>query len=320
MRSVYFDQDYALGAGHFRENIADPLYRTSVPFGAVWKTPDRYARLVVGHPYWYVGFKPEPWESPSPQDMFSGLSPFQQVVHCKNAAILLFSIPEIDPHQHVRLRGGPRWAKPAPSDKPLQSCFAYYPKSVDEKVRTGAGFFLREGDVYIAIRPLRDGADWSDSAFADYERIDMPGDVTGCVVEMGSKPEFQSFAAFQTRVAALPIDTSALESRKRVAYTTTRGHRLEIQYAERGWLPKASVDERPLDFDQWPISESPYLTCRDRMLDINDGKQGLTIDWRGETPIYTYFEIVDGERRETGREFIGDDGALRREGKAGESK
>jgi len=53
----------------------------------------------------------------------------------------------------------------------------------------------------------------------------------------------------------------------------------------------------------------------DRELDINDGRQGLTIDLNGETPIYTYFEIIKGDRHVTGREFIDADGNLKRDGR-----
>jgi hypothetical protein len=313
MRSVYLHDNYAFGAGYFRENIFDSFYRTSIPLGAVWRSNDAYARLVVGHPYWYVNYKPQPWDAPSPEDMWSGVSPFQQVVHHENAAIVLFDIPEIDPYQDVKLRWGPDWAKADPAENPIQSCFAYFPESVDQRVQTDAGFFLREGDVYIAIQPLRGQGHWSDCAVHDYDRIDMPGSVTGCVVEIGDKDEYGSFEAFQDRVAKAELDASALLSDKRVSYVSTRGHELDIRFNHDGWLPHASVNDKPLDFDAWPICESRFVTCRDRVLDSHDGRQGLTIDWRGESPVYTYFDIVDGKRQVTSREYIEADGRLIRE-------
>lgn len=47
---------------------------------------------------------------------------------------------------------------------------------------------------------------------------------------------------------------------------------------------------------------------------MNDGRRGLTIDWRGRTPVYTHYRIADGKREQIGRESIGRDGGLRKEG------
>ena len=314
LRSVYFHEDYALGAGNFREHVADPQYRTTVPFGAVWRSANAFARLLIGHPYWYAAYKPDTWASPSPEDMWSGTSPFQQSVHWENAVILLFDIPEEDPYREVRLRWGPGFAPHGRRDKPIRSCFAYYPESMDERVRTAAGFFLREGDVYIAIRPLSGGAAWAGSAAPGYKRIDLPGARTGCVVEIGSAGEYGSFAEFQARIAQAKLDTAALATDKRVRYESTRGHLLEISHVSPGGLPEASVNGEPLDFNSWPTCESPYLTCRDRVLDVHDGRQGMKIDWQGTAPIYTYYQMHGGVRRDIGRESIGCDGRLVREG------
>jgi hypothetical protein len=311
VRSVYVSEDYALGTGNFRENILDPQLRTNVPFGAVWRSPDANCSLVVGHPYFYPDKPVGPWGGTSPEDMWSGTSPFQQTVHWENTAIVLFDIPDRDPYAGTNFRWGAPIMKPVkPREKPIQSCFAYFAGTVDQRVQTDAGFFLREGDVYVAIRPLAEGAQWNMSKMDGYDRLDMPGAVTGCVVEIGDKSEYGSFEAFQQRVSESDLDTSRLTSDKRVSYVSSRGHRLAIQFNHDDWLPHASVNGEALDFDAWPICESPYVTCRDRVLDVHDGRQGFTIAWRGDSPVYTYFDIVDGKRHVTGREYIGADGSL----------
>ena len=313
MRSVYFEEDYALGVGYFKKNIYDSLYRTMIASGAVWRSKNQYARLVVSHPYWYANYKPQPWESPSPKDMWSGVSPFQQVVHNENTAIFLYHIPSVDPYEDIKLRWGPRWAPPARSEHPMQSCFAYYPNTMEEKKQVYGTFFLREGDVYIAVRPLREDAFWADCAMTGYARIDMPGAVTGCVVEIGDKKEYGSFKAFQNQIANAKLDTTRLLGNQHVSYVSTRGAKLEIQFNHDGRLPDALVNGTPLAFNNWPICESPYVTCRERVLEIHDGKQGLTIDWRGNSPTYTYFDIINGERHTSSREYVNNAGRLIRE-------
>ncbi len=144
----------------------------------------------------------------------------------------------------------------APRENPIQSCFAYFAETVDECIQSDVGFFLREGDIYIAVRPLAEGARWARSKMAGFDRIDMPGAVTGCVVEIGDKAEYGSFASFQKRVAGAHLDTSELTAVKRVSYVSTRGHKLDIRCNDDGcrsglkvgpsWLSVAPVHRRPL--------------------------------------------------------------------------
>ena len=81
-----------------------------------------------------------------------------------------------------------------------------------------------------------------------------------------------------------------------MVYQTSRGHVLDLRHQaaddvsdsdRSGWLPDASINGVPLDFDRWPTCESPYVSCRDRVLDVNDGRQGFTIDWQGDLPVGT---------------------------------
>ncbi len=101
-----------------------------------------------------------------------------------------------------------------------------------------------------------------------------------------------------------PIDTSRLPSAKAVDYTSSLGHRLSVAHIPDTWLPDASVNGTQLDFSQWPISESPYVSSKDPVLDVNDGRSGFTIDWSGAHPIYTHYDLRDGNRIETSRRFL----------------
>ena len=100
------------------------------------------------------------------------------------------------------------------------------------------------------------------------------------------------------------MDVTHLTSTKTAAYVSSRGHRLSVASVAGTWLPEASVDGVKLDFDRWPISESPFVSCADRVLDVNDGRNGFRIDWRDETPFYTYYEIRNAQRADTSRRFL----------------
>jgi hypothetical protein len=303
MRSVYVARDYAMGAGYRHEDILDPIVRHAAPFMVAWRSLDPRNWLIVSHPYWYTARKPEGSDEPIGTDDWSGVSPFCQMVHWENATVLLFDIPQRDPYEGQAGVGSPLWSSERTTEL-VQAAHVYVPDTIDEKAETPAGVFLREGDVYIGIRPLRPGARWEEGGHEGFERLVLDGGLVGAAIEVGDRREFGSFKGFQQKVAGTELDLSRLASEKRVTYKSTRGHTLDIRHNSEGWLPHASVNGAPLDFDRWPTCESPYVTCRDSVLDVNDGRQGFTIDWRGELPEYTYYNLAGGRKTITARERI----------------
>lgn len=126
---------------------------------------------------------------------------------------------------------------------------------------------------------------------------------------MGDRAEFGSFQEFQKRITDCELDTSRLDDHKEVTYTSTRGDKLHIQHQSvpnryNDWLPNSSINGATLDFAEWPICESPYVKSRDRVLDVNDGHAGFTIDWSGDLPEYSYYNLVNGTPVITRKEFI----------------
>ncbi|MFZ5830694.1 MAG: hypothetical protein ACOY3P_11435 [Planctomycetota bacterium] len=295
LRSVYVARDYGLGVGYFREARLDTRYVDSIACGAVWRTSDQQSLITVSHPYWYAGFKPHDWPTVTPDDMRGGHSPYQQAVHWENAAIVLCVIPATDPQAKTRVPGDPAWPVTRLKE-PVQACFVHVPDEADERVETRAGYFLREGDVYLAIRPLVGGSTWDRSRLPRTMRLTLTGAVTGCVLEMGDRAEYGSFSDFQQAVGRAELDTSRLQSEKAVTYRSTRGHALHIRHLPEGGLPDASVNGTKLDFDRWPISASPYLNSENGVLDVNDGREGLTIDFSGDLPRYTHYQLVGANR------------------------
>ena len=223
-------------------------------------------------------------------DDWSGTSPFFQMVHWENSAILLFDLPKDDPYAGQAEGNNPKWTSSRPS-KLIQRAHAYIPDTMDEVVTNEHGVFLRAGNVYIGIRPLGGRAFWEDGGHEGYRRLVIEGDLVGAAVEVGDQAEFKSFSQFQERVSKADLDTSQLQKEKRVRYCSTRNHDLDIRFNSEDWRPIASVNGVKLDFDRWPTCESPYLTCRDGVMDINDGTSGFKVNWQDDLPEYTYYEI-----------------------------
>jgi hypothetical protein len=154
MRKVYRDRLFAIGTGNFRwVPGGDYADQDAVSFNIVWSSADRFRYLECNQPYWTSDGEtpdrhPDSWEKGS-------ISPFQQTAHHENTAIVLYNIPEKDPWP-----GAPspsKWAwRDGHAEKLLARGQFRYPKSVDETVEKGGWIFLREGQVYIAAKPLRD--------------------------------------------------------------------------------------------------------------------------------------------------------------------
>jgi len=303
MRSVYVDRDYAVGASYRHENIMDPVQRTAIPFSIVWKSADEHNRMLAVHPFWYTAYVDEKTKREFGDEDWMGVSPFMRMVHWENAVIVMWDIPETDPYEGKFGPGSKKFASKR-HPKQIRSAFLYVPETVDQKAQASGIFFVREGDVYTAIRPLATGANWQPSIHDGYMRLALPGATVGAAIEVGDKREFGSFDAFQKKIAATTLDVSKLAERKRAVYTSTRGDLLDLRHKTPNWLPDASVNGVKLDFARWPTCESPYVTCRDRVLDVNDGHQGFTVDWRGDLPKYAYYDITPTGRKVTKRMYI----------------
>ncbi|MDP6040925.1 MAG: hypothetical protein QGG64_20415, partial [Candidatus Latescibacteria bacterium] len=287
-RSVYVHRHYAMGAGARIEDILEPTLRHAHSFSVIWRDTSPYNWLFFVHPYWYTNRQQN--GKPLQEEDWSGTSPCFQMVHWENAAVLLFDIPENDPYAGQAEGNNPKWTSNRPG-KLIQRAHAYVPETMDETVTTDQGIFLRSGEVYIGIRPIGGRAFWEESDYQSYRRVVIEGDFVGAAVEVGDRAEYESFSRFQEKVSATELDTNNLRTEKRVQYHTTRGHHLDIRHNPDDWRPIASVNNIALDFDQWPTCESPYLTCRDGVMDVNDGTSGFKVNWKNDLPEYKYYDI-----------------------------
>ncbi len=105
--------------------------------------------------------------------------------------------------------------------------------------------------------------------------------------------EHGSFGAFQQAVKNNPlrVDWNALE----VRYTSTRGNELRFRYDTNysedaddfiKIVPDLWINGqlREVNFNDWPLAESPVMTLKDRILRIEQGGERVEVDWSGELP------------------------------------
>jgi len=227
-------------------------------------------------------------------DIF-GFSPCLQMVQKENAAVLFYYIPRIDPFKDYRQKGA------SASDRLqelIQECFVYIPKTVDERIQTESGFFIREGTTYIAVIPFSPQAEWKESERKDFLRIGIPGEFTGFAIEMGDKNEYETFEQFKAHFSRKQLDLSRLKTDRFVRYTSSRGHVLTIRHTGFGTgLPESTIKGQQIDWVDYPTIQSPYVSANDYVLDVNDGLSGFAVDWRKDYPSYSYYRIENGKKK-----------------------
>ena len=301
MRSVYIARNYALGASYRHENIMDPIVRNAMPFVVAWRSGHLRNWLHVAHPYWYTLRKGNDGK-PLGRNDWSGTSPFLRMVHWENAAVVLSGLPARDPYAGKAGKGSAKFLSERGEDV-VQCIFVYAPDTL-ERVQQEEDYFLRDGNVFVSLRPFGGQAAWEQAPQEGFTRLAIAGTKVGFAVEVGDAAEYGSFEAFQQRAARTVLETSDLVAHTRVAYVSTRGHKLDIRHTAKGWLPDASVNGVQLDFDAWPTGASPYLSCRDMVLDVNDGREGFRVDWTADLPSYSYYRIEQGRKVVTRREWV----------------
>ena len=219
----------------------------------------------------------------------------------KGTAIALFNIPVADPWVG-RSRADWRPLRDGHYDNLIQEALVRYPKSIDQKTETDGWIFLREGDVYIAIRSLKDYTIDTNYVPAgdEFDVVRSAFARTGFIFDIATKEEFATFEAFQIAVNQNPpiVDWERLS----VTYENVKGDTLTATWNP----PKYDVPEGervpvrpdikvnggvvPIDSDFLngkAVMKSPSVELVDRVLRLKTPAGQLEVDWRGKVPVFS---------------------------------
>ncbi|MDQ8192889.1 hypothetical protein QEH59_00530 [Coraliomargarita sp. SDUM461004] len=321
LRSVYRTEKYSIGTA-YTKFMPDGYYMQHSNFGIAWNSlDDELASLSCGHPYWRADSARASWA-------YSTASPFQQIAHDKNTAIVLFNIPMADPWPQ---RGRSDWI--AERDDHAQDLIKYgviyLPQMIgqasnlsqsnhyiDQIVKAdwdyesdgqidGKWYFLREADVYIGILALTTGGmpDLETDRKMIFANGLQQGDYfqTGFIFEIGTESEFGNFETFiaqvQTNQINLNWDTSPNPA-PYASYTDSQGDLLTLTYnstqAEDSIgvinnLPTVTINGETLAFDQtWPDIEGPGILLENGIFSLKGPKENFLINWSNTLPTITY--------------------------------
>ncbi len=282
VRTTHHNHGIALSSGVIR-HIPAAFQLDDSMFSISWAGTGSNRLIEAFHPYWRSASRGEnAWNGPT--------SPFMQIGQHKNAAILLFDIPAEDPWAGVG-----QWAAERDGNMiPLgQIRFPDTMIGAQNLPADDAWFFLRSGNYYLGIRPLRNGTVNDRRAFdTEWNVLKSRGTVgepwsTGFIVEIGNAMQFGDFETFQEVTAGNPVEVDW--DNVAVTYTSNDGAVMEMEFNRSletldGTIPTVSVNGDPVDYTDWPVIESPWVLLDNRVFDLGGPLHGLRIDWSGEAP------------------------------------
>lgn len=309
MRKFYRDRTFAIGTGNFRwipgGDYAD---HDTNPFNILWSSNDRFNFINCTHPYWYSDGDdpdrtPDTWHN-------GGLSPFMQTAHHQNTAIVLFNIPQKDPW--VGKPSAEKWGwRDGHADNLIKRGMLRYPKSVDEKIEKAGWIFLREGETFIGIKPLKsyyEQTNLKGRGLDGFNIIKSDHAQTGFIFEVGTAATHNSFREFQNKLITNKVSINW--AKLTVDYTDSRKNLIHIQYQPglrikeefvpehvtskdiKGMaesVPVVKINSKPeIPYEQWPMLKSPLINMDGGKLEISDkGKTQIRVDWSGKYPKIT---------------------------------
>lgn len=285
LRSAYRDKKFAVGAG-YQNHFPDGYYMMHGLFGITWTSDNEAAFVQCGHNYWYSdkGMSAT-WKAP--------LSPFQQMAHHENTAIVLFNVPKRDP-----------WPKGGRADWVLNRkkhagnlidfAMVRLPKEVKDRVwvntpdKSGSILFLNDNGVYIAIRSLTPAKLVSiDKNFDGIRTVPQKNgnrSQSGFIFEVGTAEKSGSFKEFQQKFMANPVKVDwgkDPDSAPCVTYTDSNGDSLVLNYNNNLTankegivenMPEVIINGKALDFASWPDMEGPGVKLEKGVLTVNGKK------------------------------------------------
>lgn len=160
----------------------------------------------------------------------------------------------------------------------LDFTHAYFPTwAYDEYRVTDTWAFARKGDGYLAIRAAN-GLNLMETGDFALRELRSPGRANIWLCQMGRRAQDGEFAAFQARVAALPVKFDG----SNVTARTLRDDELRF-----GWDGPLLLNGREQPISDFPRFDNPYVQAPwpASELEVRHGKQELVLDFANQTKI-----------------------------------
>jgi hypothetical protein len=125
--------------------------------------------------------------------------------------------------------------------------------------------------------------------FSRYGLISFAGKYSGYVVEAVEKGDFDALEDFIDSVEKKTRLKNSLSKKLNIKYHSSYGDEMELHYQPTGLRCKGIINGVEQDWDNHTsggVYQSPYVSVKNGIMKVSDGKEGYTVDFNGSTPYW----------------------------------
>ena len=183
------------------------------------------------------------------------------------------------------------------------STWLHIPLNVDTIHRYKNEYFIQAGKTFIYVHPICDKIFWMEkpdsitnklgvlvkNRYKKDKAVVFQGKRSGFIFDVTDQP-FKDIVAFRKHVKkTVEVDDSKFNSELKINYKSLNGNTLEFVYNQEALRCKGKINGNTLDFENWADGgtyKSPYLTIKDGVMKVSDGKEAYKVDFTGNMPVY----------------------------------
>jgi hypothetical protein len=186
------------------------------------------------------------------------------------------------------------------NSKEMACTWFFYPAALTPVYKNGHWLF-DAGNTYIAIIPLSKNTTLISpekhlveemdvnprNFFTSYHTLVFHGKVSGYIVETAERKDYTSIDQFSIDVAR---KTKTRHKDLDVMHTTLAGDEIRMQYFPQGLRPVASINNNWIDWENFTdgaVYISPYVSVKDGIMQISNGKDSYSIDFTEDLPVFS---------------------------------
>ncbi|NRA52228.1 MAG: hypothetical protein HRU12_24120, partial [Phaeodactylibacter sp.] len=180
------------------------------------------------------------------------------------------------------------------------------PRGVSLAEETDQQFILKALNTWVAVWPV--GQDhfiidasvealekvkdktWK-NVLRNYQVLVVTGQKSGYALEVIEGEGHPDLASVKKTLQKADLETEGLKkSGHQLTYQSTLGEKLEMTYRPDRLKAYGRINGTPLDFENWigdAVYDSPYLRIGQGTMEVEDGKEGYRMTFKGEQPVYS---------------------------------
>ncbi len=108
---------------------------------------------------------------------------------------------------------------------------------------------------------------------------------SGYVLEVFGASEIENSVSLQAKL---------LQQGNDITYNSQKGNQLTMEYQAHGLRALGSINGKQINYENWAdggVYKSPYVSLKNGVLKMNDGKEGYSVVWKDGLPVYKFLKM-----------------------------